>query len=265
MRSQRAAALREQAASPVITRPEKEATTSVATSSLTHQFSTSLNKKIHVSTKIITIAPRCDIRMTHHPDHQHKLETRELVTPDDGYHSASSQAHSTHGDEEEESVQELKEQIMESMKPQERLDAERMAFQGFQQSHAEMNKTEEDDQQMSENDEPGRTVLEERKALSLRGSDKRIKEESMPRKDLKRMEWDRNLARENVKTLIEERRQLSALLEEEKALRMKETTRILSSKKQEIENIREEHAQEMSIAEQACETVLKKKVDQARS
>ena len=74
--------------------------------------------------------------MTHHPDHQHKLETRELLTPDDGYHSASSQAHSTHGDEEEESVQ--------------RLDAEGVAFQGFQRSHAEMNKAEEDDQRMSE-------------------------------------------------------------------------------------------------------------------
>ena len=99
MRSQRAAALREQAASPTTTsdKPEKEATTSVATSSMTHQFSTSLNKKIHVSTKIITIAPQCDTRMTDHPDHQHKLETRELVTPDDGYHSASSQAQSTHG------------------------------------------------------------------------------------------------------------------------------------------------------------------------
>ena len=59
-----------------------------------------------------------------------------------------------------------------------------------------MNKTEEDDQRMSENDEPGRTVLkEERKALSLRESDKRIKEESILRKELKRMEWERDLAR----------------------------------------------------------------------
>ena len=66
MRSQRAAALREQAASPTITsdKPEKEATTPVATTSLTHQFSTSLNKKIPVSTKTIAIAPSCDTRMT---------------------------------------------------------------------------------------------------------------------------------------------------------------------------------------------------------
>jgi hypothetical protein len=113
-RSQRAAALREQAASPAITsdniKPEKEATTPVATSSLTHQFSTSLNKKIYVSTKIVTITTPCNTRMTDHPDHQHKLTTSGLVTPDvhdDGYHSTSSQAPSTHGDEEEETMKEF--------------------------------------------------------------------------------------------------------------------------------------------------------------
>ena len=119
MRSQKAAALREQAASPAITSdnidPEKEATAHVATSILTRQFSTSLNKKVYVSTKIVTIAPPCNTRMTDHqsdPDHQHKLTTSELVTldtNDDGYHSTSSQTPSTHGDEEEEtmSVQEF--------------------------------------------------------------------------------------------------------------------------------------------------------------
>jgi hypothetical protein len=70
----------------------------------------------------------------------------------------------------------------------------------------------------------------------LRESNKRIKEESILRKELKRMEWEKDLARETIETLIEERRQLPALLEEEKALRLKETTKILSSKKQEIKN-----------------------------
>jgi hypothetical protein len=99
---QKAAALREQAALPAITSdnidPEKEATTPVATSSLTRQFSTSLNKKIYISTKSVTITPPCNTRMTDHPD-----------AHDDGYHSTSSQAPSTHGDEEEEnmSVQEF--------------------------------------------------------------------------------------------------------------------------------------------------------------
>ena len=151
----------------------------------------------------------------------------------------------------------------ENKKPPLRLDGERMAFQGFQQSHTKINKeqrrTEENDQRMSENDELGRTVLKE--ALSLRESNKGIKEGFVPRKELKRVEWERNLAREEIKTLIEERRQLSALLEEEKALRMKEKTRILSSKKQERENIRKEHAQEMFIAKQSWEAALK----QARS